>query len=78
MVRSIQINCVWCDIGVTVSNITEVFTVQQLKQKRSSMAQDIRATTQYGLMCVMLTSFNLDTDDPGILHKVWYDFKSDI
>ena len=56
---------------IAVSSITEVFTVQQLKEKRCSMAKDAAATTHYGLLDTILTSFNVDTDTADVVRRIW-------
>ena len=57
---------------IAVSSITEVFTVQQLKEKRSSMAQEAAVTSPYyGLVNATLTSFNVDADTASVVRRSW-------
>lgn len=54
-----------------VSSISEVFTVKQLKEKRFSMSQDSSASSYYGILYAMPTTFNIDAGTSDVIRKIW-------
>ncbi|KAL8601495.1 hypothetical protein ACOMHN_000437 [Nucella lapillus] len=58
------------DVDPDLNSITEVLTVQQLKEKRNSMQQDMSSVPYYGILYAMVTSFNVDTNTADAVRKI--------
>lgn len=53
---------------VLVSEITDIFTVKQLKESMSSMT----STVQYGIVYGFISWFDIDSEHKNLIRLRWY------